>query len=138
MQKALLTCVTGVMLSASSLAAQQMANGVWRGEWRTADGETMPVSFLVAQRNGRQTLTLVARGQPEVVMGGLKLQKGWKLSFTWAAGGGALYFCSLTRRDPDGPFDGRCEDNRVMVGSGPVRASLTIFPPQSGANPGSP
>ena len=41
----------------------------------------------------------------------------------------------LTRRDLNGPFDGRCEDNRVSVGGGPVRASLILFPPLSQAEP---
>ena len=116
-------------------SAQAIANGLWRGELVGADRESLPVNFLVEQHGRNQLMTLKVRGQPDVVMGGLTLRKGWELSFTWAAGGGAFYFCRLTRRDPNGPFDGRCEDNRVMSGSGPLRVSLTIFPPPAHVEP---
>jgi hypothetical protein len=112
-----------------SLAAQDLANGTWRGELVTSDRSSIPVRMDVESRRGKQVMTLKSRGEPDIVMGGVKLKNGWELTFTWAGGGGAFYFCRLTRRDPDGPFDGRCEDNRVIDGRGPVRAALTLFPP---------
>ena len=111
------------------LPAQGLANGTWRGELVTSDGASIPVRVDVEKRRGKQVLTLKSRGEPDIVMGGVKLKTGRELTFTWAAGAGGFYFCRLTRRDSHGPFDGRCEDNRVIDGRGPVRVALTLFPP---------
>lgn len=127
--------LTLLALLPSGLAAQALADGVWPGELTTPDGTQVPVALVVQHRKDKPVLTLRSRGEPDVVMGGVKLRDGWELTFTWAASRNAFYFCRLTRRDLNGPFDGRCEDNRASVGGGPVRASLIVFPPLSQAEP---
>ncbi len=116
--------------AAAPAAAQSMTDGRWRGELVSESGEQHAITFVAEHRKGKLFLTMKAVGAPDVAMGGVKLKRGYELTFTWAGGGNAFYFCRLTRRAADGLFDGSCEDNRVSVGNGPVKATLTLHPPE--------
>ncbi len=117
--------------AAAPVAAQSMADGRWRGELVSDAGDQHALTFVAEHRKGKLFLTMKSAEAPDVAMGGVKLKRGYELTFTWAGGANAFYFCRLTRRVADGPFDGTCEDNRVSVGNGPVRAALTLHPPES-------
>ncbi len=129
MHRILMAIVVASGAAAAPVAAQSMADGRWRGELVSDAGDQHALTFVAEHRTGKLFLTMKSAEAPDVAMGGVKLKRGYELTFTWSGGANAFYFCRLTRRVADGPFDGTCEDNRVSVGNGPVRAVLTLHPP---------
>lgn len=131
MHRIVLAFVVAGIGAVPAVAAQSMADGRWRGELVSDVVEQHALTFVAEHRKGKLFLTMKSPETPDVTMGGVKLKRGYELTFTWAGGANAFYFCRLTRRVADGPFDGTCEDNRVSVGNGPVRAVLTLHPPET-------
>ncbi|MEO5825977.1 MAG: hypothetical protein ABIR59_08830 [Gemmatimonadales bacterium] len=130
MQRIVVALVVASVAAAAPVSSQSMADGRWRGELVGDAGDQYALTFVAEHRKGKLFLTMKSPEAPDVAMGGVKLKRGYELTFTWAGGANAFYFCRLTRRVADGPFDGSCEDNRVSVGNGPVRAVLTLHPPE--------
>ncbi|MBA2292823.1 MAG: hypothetical protein H0W15_10260 [Gemmatimonadales bacterium] len=130
MHRIVLAFVVASISAVVPVAAQSMADGRWRGDLVSDAGDQHALTFVAEHRKGKLFLTMTSPEAPDVAMGGVKLKRGYELTFTWAGGANAFYFCRLTRRAADGPFDGSCVDNRVSVGNGPVSAALTLHPPE--------
>jgi hypothetical protein len=116
-----------VLTCPAMLPAQTLIPGTWRGVLALPEGEPIVVAMLVTRVEGKLLLEIRPDGAPTYGLANVR-ERGHRVSFRWALGGGTEFECSLSSRE-DGRFEGHCEDTVRGRDGKFLRVPLTLFPP---------
>lgn len=111
MMRATIVVLWSLMLSASPLAAQGIAEGTWTLRLSPPNDAPIPGTAEVRRAGGRIQIEMFPRDGAPTIMSGVRLRNDERdLEFTWAIGGPTPLFCRL-REEGAHRWVGTCVDN---------------------------